>query len=112
MEYKTEMVPLSKIDDGFSGVSLASAFESILKNLTPQELDSYTNACMKVVLGEKLNRGDAILFNKIDAITKREVGMCLKDSKVTKARLKACKRCGVEFIDRDGLVDHMKMMMG
>lgn len=112
MKYKTEMVPFSKIHDEFSGVRLLDAYEAILKNLTKQELILYTSACMKVSLREKLNRKDAILFNKIDEITKREVGMCLKDSKVTNARLKACRRYGIKFIDRDGLVDHMKMMLG
>ena len=41
----------------------------------------------------------------------REHGMCLKDSAVTKARLKACRRYGINFIDRDGLVDHMKLFL-
>jgi hypothetical protein len=39
-------------------------------------------------------------------------GICLKDSKVTKARIKAAKRYGMQFIDRDGLVDHMNMALG
>lgn len=111
MEIRTAMVPLNKIHDEFSRVSLADAYGSILKNLTRQELASYTSACMKVNLGEKLSRNDAILFNKIDEITTRTHGMCLKDSKVTKARLKACRRFGIKFIDRDNLIDHMNLFL-
>ncbi len=112
MQYKIEMVPLRKIWDEFSGVNLGDVIETLHKKLTTHELQNYYGACMKVTLREKLSRSDAILFNKIDAITMQEHGMCLKDSKVTKARLVACKRFGIKFIDRDNLIDHMKLMLG
>lgn len=111
MEYKTEMVPLNKINDGFSLVNLNDVLETISSKLTRDELAAYASACMKVMTREKLSRRDAMLFNKIDEITMREHGMCLKDSSVTKARLKACRRFGIKFIDRDNLVDHMKMFL-
>lgn len=112
MQFKFEMVPVNKINDIFSGVNLGDVTATLHKQLTTHELQAYYSACMKVTLKEKLSRGDAIIFNKIDAITMREHGMCLKDSAVTKARLIACKRFGIKFTDRDNLIDHMKMMLG
>jgi hypothetical protein len=67
---------------------------------------------IKVDRQETLNRKDLALFDKIDAVTFEHYGMCLKDSLVTKARIKACKKYGVQFIDRDGLIDHMNCMFG
>jgi len=111
MQFKFEMVPLNKVHDTFSGINLEDVTATLHKQLTTHELQAYYSACMKVTLKEKLSRCDAIIFNKIDAITMREHGMCLKDSAVTKARLVACKRFGMKFTDRDNLIDHMKLMM-
>ena len=66
----------------------------------------------KVNQSEKLNRKDLKVLDRIDRLTMDVHGICLKDSKVTKARIKAAKRYGVQFIDRDGLVDHMNMALG
>ncbi len=52
------------------------------------------------------------MLDRIDQLTMDVHGICLKDSKVTKARMKAAKRYGMQFIDRDGLVDHMNMALG
>lgn len=112
MQYKTEMLPLNKIDDGFSGVNLGDVTATLLKKLTTEELLAYSFACMKVSLNEKLTRADVILFNKVDAITMQAHGMCMKDSKITKARLSASVRYGIKLVDRDGLIDHMKLMLG
>ncbi len=112
MEYKTEMVPLKKMNDAFSLVNLNDVLETLSNKLTRDELATYARACMKVMTREKLSRCDAMLFNKIDEITMREHGMCLKDSAVTKARLIACKRFGIKFIDRDNLINHMNMFLG
>lgn len=112
MEYKTEMVAIKNIADAYSLVRISDVYETLQKNLGSAELQKYSIACMNVMMGEKLSRSETILLNKVDEITMREHGMCLKDSAVTKARLKACKRFGIKFIDRDGLVDHMKMMLG
>jgi hypothetical protein len=111
MEFKTAMAPLKEIVDAYSMVSMGDVFGALSKRLTRPELQAYSGASRKVMLREKLSRSDAILFNKIDEITMREFGMCLKDSKVTKARLKACKRFGIEFIDRDNLIDHMNLFL-
>lgn len=112
MKFKFEMVPAERIFDLHSKVRLIDVAKTIQTNLTEDELKTYDSAIFKVSVGEKMSRSDAIIFNKIDAITMQEHGMCLKDSKVTKARLKACRRYGIKFIDRDGLIDHMKLMLG
>jgi hypothetical protein len=111
MEYKTEMVPLKEMLDVYSMVSISNVYETLQKELGVAELKKYSTSCLNVMMGAKLSRSETILLNKVDEITMREHGMCLKDSAVTKARLKACRRFGMKFIDRDGLVDHMKMML-
>lgn len=111
MEIKTAMVPFKEIVDVYSMVSMGDVFGTLNKRLTKSELQVYGSACMKVTMGKKLSRSEAILFNKVDEITMREFGMCLKDSKVTKARLKACRRFGMKFIDRDNLIDHMNLFL-
>lgn len=97
--------------DGFSGVSLGAVNETIVKSLTKSEFNRYTRAIQKVPYGQPLNRKDLDVLDKIDATTYKHHGMCLKDSLVTKARLQASKKFGMQFIDRDGLVDHMNMML-
>jgi hypothetical protein len=65
----------------------------------------------KVQAKQKLNINDVKVFDKIDAITMNAHGFCLKDSLLTKARIKACKRYGMRFNDRDGLEAHMNAML-
>lgn len=108
---KMEFVSVDKLVDGFSLVNLGSVTDTLQKALSEDDLNSYSSACFKVVIGEKLDRADVILFNKIDELTMRTHGMCLKDSAVTKARIGGCIRNGVKFIDRDNLIAHMKFMM-
>lgn len=112
METKIELVPIRQVLISENELTWTDVINTIHKNLTYPEQQDYLKACRKVISSEKLSRSDAILFNKIDEITMREHGLCLKDSAVTKARLKACRRFGMNFIDQDGLVDHMKMMLG
>lgn len=112
MEFKTEMVPLKEMLDAYSMVSISDVYETLQKYLDRAELQKYCLSGLNVMMGAKLSRSETILLNKVDEITMREHGMCLKDSAVTKARLKACIRYGIKFIDRDGLVDHMKLMQG
>lgn len=112
MEFKTDMVPLKKMLDAYSMVSISDVYETLHKYLDRAELQNYCLSGLNVMMGAKLSRSETILLNKVDEITMREHGMCLKDSAVTKARLKACLRYGIKFIDRDGLVDHMKLMQG
>ena len=111
METNIELVPIRQVVLGENALTWTDVIDTIHINLTKHELQAYHSACMKVIVKEKLSRFDAMLFNKIDEITKRVHGMCLKDSKVTKARLIACKRFGIKFVDRDNLIDHMKMFL-
>ncbi len=111
MELKTEMVQFKKIVDVYSMVSISDVYKTLQKNLGATELQKYSIACLNVIKGLKLSRSETILLNKVDEITMRERGMCLKDSAVTKARLKACRRYGIKFIDRDNLIDHMNLFL-
>lgn len=107
MEFKFEKVNAAKIHDAFSGVSLMEVNNTISSNLSPQELKVYDRAIQKVMTKKTLNRNDLRVLDKVDLVTMEKHKMCLKDSLVTKARIKAAKRYRMKFIDRDGLVDHM-----
>lgn len=111
MEMKQEMVTLTKVHDAYSGVCLMDTTSTLATKLNKIDINRYAKALHKVRGGTSLNRKDLTLFDKIDELTFEAHGMCLKDSQVTKARLKACKKQRIEFIDRDGLVDHMNLMM-
>lgn len=106
------MVPVGKLYDEESGVRLADTSETLMENLSKAEKERYSKAMIKVNRHETLNRKDLALFDKIDALTLEYHGMCLKDSLVTKSRIKACKKHGIQFNDRDGLVKHMNYMLG
>lgn len=111
MEIKKVMVPTSSIFDAQSSVCFAETAEAIVSTLNKSEIERYGRAMLKVQQGQGLNRRDLVVLDKIDQVTFDQHGMCLKDSQVTKARLKACKKYGREFIDRDHLVDHMNFML-
>ena len=96
--------------DADSGVCLARVFETIKRKLNDAELKAYANAVTNAEANKRLGRADLKILDRIDAITIAEHGMCLKDSVVTKARIKACKRLGLRFVDRGGLVKHMQAM--
>lgn len=100
------MVPASKVFCT-DNVSALDATRTISKNLDKRELTIYMHAMGKVQTKQKLNKNDVKVLDKIDAITMNTYGFCLKDSKVTHARIKACKRYGIRFNDRDGLEAHM-----
>ena len=112
MEMKLELVPFEKINDAFSGGSLFDAYKTMSVNLTKAELANYANSIIEVQSRQKLNLKDALLLDRIDQLTFENNGFCFKDSLVTKARIKACKRYGIKFNDRDGLVNHMNLMLG
>jgi len=112
MQVIEKMVPVGKLYDAGSGVRLADTSDTLMANLSKTEKERYGEAMVKIERQEKLNRKDLALFDKIDTLTFEHHGMCLKDSLVTKARIKACKKYGVQFIDRDGLIDHMDCMLG
>ena len=111
-EMKLEMVPVEKLVDAYSGVSMMDSTQTIMNGLTQLELDRYGKAVDKIEKGQILNVKDLKVLDKIDAITYEKHGMCLKDSYMTKARIKASKKYGIQFVDRDGLVNHMNQMRG
>lgn len=103
---------IGNVVDGFSGKSLLDINETITANLEKRELHIYTSAIGKVLRKKKLNRDDVRVLDKIDEITFKKHGMCLKDAIVTLARIKACKKFGMKFIDRDFLLEHLDMVYG
>ena len=109
---KFGMISADKIMLSGSGIALLDVQRTIKEELSPAELALYTKAINKVNQREKLNRKDLRVLDRIDQLTMDVHGLCLKDSQVTKARMKAAKRYGIKFIDRDGLVDHMNMALG
>lgn len=111
METTTTMPKVSNVFDAYSGVRLTDTSSTIASHLSESELARYGRAMFKVRELKNLNLKDLGILDKIDALTYKYHGMCLKDSQVTKARLKACKKYKVEFIDRDGLVEHMNCML-
>jgi hypothetical protein len=112
MQFTHEKIKVRKIIDGFSGQNLLDVNKTICTNLEIYELHIYSRAIRKVLNKEALNRDDLKILDKIDALTYEKHGMCLKDSVITKARLKACKKYSMQFIDRDGLQAHMKIFLG
>ena len=111
MEVTIDKSKLSNVVDAYSGVCFADTANTIQKHLNRRELWRYTKVMNKVQMMQSLNLKDLQVLDKIDALTFEYHGMCLKDSLVTKARLKACKKYHIEFVDRDGLVDHMNCML-
>ena len=109
---KLGMISADKIMLSGSGIALLDVHSTIKEGLSQEELALYTKAINKVNQSEKLNRKDLKVLDRIDQLTMDVHGICLKDSQVTKARMKAAKRYGMQFIDRDGLVDHMNMALG
>ena len=109
---KFGMVSADKIMLSGTGIGLLDVHSTIQEKLSQAELAQYTKAISKVSQREKLNRKDLRVLDRIDQLTMDAHGLCLKDSQVTKARIKAAKRYGMQFIDRDGLVEHMNMALG
>lgn len=109
---KFGMVSADKIMLSSTGIGLIDVHSTIEEGLSQAELAQYTKAISKVSHREKLNRKDVRVLDRIDQLTMDVHGICLKDSQVTKARIKAAKRYGMQFIDRDGLVAHMNMALG
>ena len=105
-------VSLDKIYLEGSGIAMIEVQKTISNNLSKQELMRYAIAINKVNAGQNLNGKDVKLFDHIDQITMDAHKLCLKDSVVTKARIKAAKRYGIVFKDRDGLIEHMNTMLG
>ncbi|CAM3792508.1 hypothetical protein POPA111323_09545 [Polynucleobacter paneuropaeus] len=110
MQLRQENVKINKLVDYFSGQNLLDVNTTIINSLDKREIHIYSRAIGKVLNKETLNRDDLKVLDKIDELTYKKHDMCLKDSAVTKARIKACKKYGMQFIDRDSLAKHMNLM--
>jgi hypothetical protein len=110
MKMKFEMVPVDKLYLGneINPVKLTDVADTVSSSLSDKENIIYMKANMKVFMGKQLSRDEVMLYDRIDALTMEKYGLCLKDSKVTKARIKASIKYGIKFNDRDGLISHMK----
>ena len=95
--------------DAISGVNLADVYATILSKLNKREQVLYATAVQHATQKVPLSRLELTMLDKVDEITMKEHGMCLKDSVITKARIKACKKFKRNFNDRDGLVEHMRI---
>lgn len=109
---KFGMISADKIMLSGGGIGLLDVQRTIKEELSTAELALYSKAINKINQGVKLNRKDLRVLDRIDQLTMDVHGLCLKDSQVTKARMKAAKHYGMKFSDRDGLVDHMNMALG
>ena len=89
---------------------LLEAFSLITNKLDQAAIGMYGDAITKVSEGEKLNPDDLLILDQIDQLTFEALGFCLKDAVATRARVKACKTYGINFNDRDGLIDHMNLI--
>lgn len=92
------------------GVSLLDCQAVIYKSMNLGAFIDYAVALDRIQFGQLLKKSDLELFDHVDKVTKKYLGVTLKDSNVTRARLAACKRYGVKFEDRGGLIDHMNMI--
>ena len=110
MQFSLDESNIRNIIDGFTGQSLLDVKTTINNSLNRSEHQTYSSALEKILSKKTLNRKDLKVLDKIDALTYEKHGMCLKDSKVTSARIKACKKYSMKFIDRDGLQEHMNFM--
>ena len=93
-----------------NGVSLLECKNLIYKSMNLAAFIDYAYALENIQLCKPLKKSDLELFDHVDRITIKYLGICIKDSNVTRARVEACKRYGVEFVDRGGLIDHLNMV--
>jgi hypothetical protein len=93
-------------------VSMQACHQAINQSMNIGAYFAYANAMLQIQQGNPLQESDLELFDHVDKVTMKHFGICLKDSKVTRARVDACQRYGVNFIDRDGLIDHMNLIDG
>ena len=97
------------LKDAISGVNLADVYATIMGKLNKREQVLYATAVQHAMQKVPLSRLELTMLDRVDEITMKEHNMCLKDSVITKARIKACKKFKINFNDRDGLVEHMRM---
>jgi hypothetical protein len=111
MQTALKVIPATKLYFK-KDVSLLDMSRGVFDKLNQRDVIFYIQAMSKVQNKRPLSRSDLAIFNKIDKMTYKKFHMCLKDSVVTKARIEACKSFGIQFIDRDGLVEHMNLSLG
>lgn len=92
------------------GVSLLDCKNVIYKSMNLGAFIDYAVALDRIQFGQPLEKSDLELFDHVDRVTSKYLGVTLKDSNVTRARLDACKHFGIEFVDRGGLIDHLTMV--
>ncbi len=109
MKVKFKKVPVNKIMLT-ADVSLIDCDRLIDQTMNLGARVDYAHAMMQVQQGNPLEKSDLELFDHVDKVTSKYLGITLKDSKVTRARVDACKKYGIEFLDRGGLIDHMNMV--
>ena len=78
MAARVEMVTATKLFDAYSGVRLMDTTQTIQINLSKDELERYGRAMMKINTRQNLNQKDLAVFDKIDQLTFKHHGMCLK----------------------------------
>lgn len=91
-------------------VSLMDCQQVIQQSMNLGAFMDYSMALDKIQRNKPLRKSDLELFDHVDKVTTKYLGVTLKDSKVTRARLNACKHFGIEFEDRGGLIDHMNLV--
>ena len=107
----TKMLPINKVMIT-PKVSMQLCHQAINKSMNLGAYVDYAHALIQIQQGNPLAESDLELFDHVDKVTMKHFGICLKDSNVTRARVEACKRYGVEFVDRGGLIDHMNLVDG
>ena len=97
----------SNIKDIFFDTNAAEMHKTITSGLSKQERLRYSHTVRKAAHGRVFNLKDLKILDKVDELIMQKHSLCLKDDLVTKARINACKKYNMQFIDRDGLEDHM-----
>ena len=105
-QIRTKLVPAANVMIT-PKVSLQACQQVINQSMNLGAYVDYAHALMQIQQGLPLQESDLELFDHVDKVTMKHFGICLKDSKVTRARVEACKRYGVQFKDQDGLIEHM-----
>ncbi len=108
MKTVIKQVPATKIMLA-PNVSLMDCQRLIQQSMNLGAFIDYAMALDKIQRNKPLIKSDLELFDHVDKVTAKYLGVTLKDSNVTRARLDACKRYGLEFIDQGGLIDHLNM---
>jgi hypothetical protein len=88
-------------------VSILACHQAVQQSMNLGAYVDYVHALMQIQQGNPLVESDLELFDHVDKVTMKHFGICLKDANVTRARVEACKRYGLEFKDQGDLIEHM-----